>query len=105
MINLNKDNFVFKGFDPSEDLKIHGKEVYSRVEDKAPSESTKIAFINKTHKGYEGTFRVTSASGIFKVNSENRSAISLIDELYKKMSLQILDWSKTRGKNSNFKEK
>ena len=100
MINFNADNFVFKGFDPSDDLKVYGKEVYSRVEDKAPSESTKTAFISKTNKGYEGSFRVTSASGVFKANSKNQEAKSLIDELYKKMSLQILDWSKTRGLRS-----
>ena len=104
MMNFSGDNFIFKGFDPSDDLKVYGKEVYSRVENKAPSESKKIAFISKTTKGYEGSFRITSASGIFKANSENRSPISLIDELYKKMSLQILDWKKTRSNNSiNFK--
>ena len=93
------DNFEFKGFHPSDDLKVYCKEVYCRVEDKAPSESTKIAFISKTHKGYEGSFRVTSASGVFKANSKNKEAKSLIDELYKKMSLQILDWSNTRNQN------
>ncbi len=97
MINFSNDNFIFKGFDPSDDLKVYCKEIYSRVEGKAPSESTKIAFISKTNKGYEGSFRVTSASGIFKAKSKNTEAKSLIDELYKKMSLQILDWSKTRG--------
>lgn len=102
MINFNTDNFVFRGFDPSDDLKVYCKEVYSRVEDKAPSESRKIAFITKTNKGYEGSFRITSASGIFKANSKNAEAKSLIDELYKKMSLQILDWNKTRS--ISFKE-
>ena len=101
-MNFYTDNFVFKGFDPSDDLKVYCKEVYSRVEGKAPSESKKIALITKTNKGYEGSFRITSASGIFKVNSKNTEAKSLIDELYKKMSLQILDWSKTRS--LSFKE-
>ena len=96
-MNFNSDNFVFKGFNPSDDLKVYCKEVYSLVEDKAPSESRKIAFITKTNKGYEGSFRITSASGIFKANSKNKEAKSLIDELYKKMSLQILDWNKTRN--------
>ena len=102
MMNLSKDNFVFKGFDPSDDLRVYGKEMYSRLEDKSPSESTKIAFISKTRKGYEGTFRITSASGVFKADSANRSAVSLIDELYKKMSLQILDWSQTRKTGHHF---
>ena len=101
-MSFSSDNFVFKGFDPSDDLKVYCKEVYSRVEDKAPSESRKMAFITKTSKGYEGSFRITSASGIFKVNSKNTEPKSLIDELYKKMSLQILDWNKTR--NISFKE-
>ena len=97
MINFSGDNFVFKGFDPSDDLKVYCKEVYHRVEDRAPSESTKIAYISKTNKGYEGTFRITSASGIFKANLKSTEAKSLIDKLYKEMSLQILDWNKTRG--------
>ena len=103
MMNFSGDNFVFKGFDPSDDLKVYCKEVYSLVEDKAPSESTKTASISKTNKGYEGSFRIASASGIFTADSKNREAKSLIDELYKKMSLQILDWNKTRG--TSFKEK
>ena len=96
MIRPNSDNFEFKGFNPSDDLKIYGKEVYCLIEGKAPSESKKTAFISKTNKGYEGSVRVSSASGLFKANSENRSAKSLIDELYQKMSLQFLDWSQTR---------
>ena len=96
MIYSHGDNFIFEGFSPSDDLKGYGKEVYSRVEDKAPSESTKTACISKTLRGYQGSFCVTSASGIFKVNSENKEAKSLIDELYQKMELQILDWNKTR---------
>ena len=103
MMNFRSDNFIFKGFSPSDDLKVYCKEVYSRVEERAPSESRKIAFISKTNRGYEGSFRITSASGIFKANSKNREAKSLIDELYKKMSLQILDWSKARS--TTFKEK
>lgn len=103
MMIFSGDNFEFKGFNPSDDLKVYCKEVYNLVEDKAPSESIKTAFISKTNKGYEGSFRVTSASGVFKANSKNREAKSLIDELYKKMSLQILDWNKTR--DTNCKEK
>ncbi len=97
MVTVNKDNFIFEGFRPSDELKIYGKEIYSRVEDKAPSESTKIAFISKTHRGYEGSFRIASAVGVFKANSKNSQPKLLIDELYKKMSLQILAWNKNRG--------
>ena len=96
-MNFSGDNFVFKGFDPSDDLKGYCKEVYSRVENRAPSESRKIAFISKTNAGYEGSFRITSASGVFKANSSNTKAKTLIDELYNKMSLQILDWHKSRS--------
>ena len=99
MMQFSGDNFVFKGFNPSDDLKVYCKEVYSRVEDKAPSESKKTASISKTSMGYEGSFHVASASGVFKANSRNREAKSLIDELYNKMSLQILDWYKTRDVN------
>ena len=97
MFNINADNFIFEGFKPSDELKIYGKEVYSRVEGKAPSESTKVAFISKTNAGYKGSFRITSASGVFKANSKNTEPKTLIDELYKKVSSQILHWNKTRG--------
>ena len=103
MFNISTDNFIFEGFNPSDELKIYGKEVYSRVEDKAPSESIKIAFISKTQGGYEGSFRIASASGIFKANSTHSKAKPLIDELYKKMSVQIVAWNKNRG--VHFQEK
>ena len=102
MFNISTDNFIFEGFNPSNELKIYGKEVYSRVEGKAPSESIKLAFISKTHGGYEGSFRIASASGIFKAQSKGTQVRSLIDELYKEMSTQILAWNKTRG--IHFKE-
>ena len=99
------DNFEFKGFDPSNELRRYCKEMYSRMEDKAPSESTKKAFIVKTNTGYKGVLRITSASGIFEADSKQQELKSLIDELYKKMSLQILDWSKKRvWKNTSVKK-
>ena len=97
MLNISNDNFVFKGFQPSSELKLYGKEVYSRVEGKAPSESKKVAFISKTNEGYMGSFRIASASGIFKANSRHIQPKPLIDELYRKMSSQILDWNKNRA--------
>lgn len=93
---FNLDNFEFKGFDPSNEVKRYCKELHSRMEDKAPSESTKKAFIVKTSTGYRGILRITSASGVFEADSKKEELKSLIDELYKKMSLQILDWSKKR---------
>ena len=96
MLNLSNDNFQFKGFSPSSKLRLYCKEVYSLVEDKAPSEGILIASIEKTNSGYEGAFKVASAYRIFKVDSKNPEAFPLIAELYNKMKLQILDWHHNR---------
>ena len=97
MYNLGStDNFKFHGFSPSSKLRVYCKEIYSLVEDKAPGESAKVAFITKTDEGYVGGFRVASATGVFEVGSKNREPFDLIEELYKKMSLQILDWNQNR---------
>ncbi len=93
---VSTDNFEFKGFAPSDELRSYCKEIYSLMEDKAPSESTKKAFLVKTNSGYEGLLRITSASGVFEADGKKQELKSLVDDLYKKMSLKILDWSKNR---------
>lgn len=95
-MNYSYNNFIFKGFSPSDDFKIYCKEIYNLLEENTPGRSTKIACISKTANKYEGTLRIISNSGIFKVKSKHIKPKPLIDELYQEMSLQILDWVETR---------
>ena len=96
MLNPNTDNFQFKGFYPSDKLRTYCKEIYSLVEDKAPSDGILSASIKKTNSGYEGFFKVASAYRIFKVDSKSVEPFSLIEELNKKIELHILDWHDSR---------
>ena len=92
----SQSNFTFKGFDPKSDLKSYCKQVYCRVEDKSPSESSKVAFVVKTKDGYEGLIRVVSASGTFMVTSVHKNPDYLVDDLYSQFSEKISLWIKNR---------
>ncbi|MDE0151156.1 MAG: hypothetical protein OXK80_01490 [Bdellovibrionales bacterium] len=94
---LNEDNFVFKGFDPTSFLKSYCKQVYSSVEDKSPSEATKVAWVVRTKDGhYKGVIRVVSASVSFFVTSTNKEPRHLIDDLYSQFSDKIAVWNRNR---------
>ena len=91
------DNFAFKGFDPTEDMKSYCKQVYCDVESKAPSTAAKTALIIKTGKGYEGLLRVVSASGTFMAAAANDQLTHLVDDLYSQFSQQISAWYNYRN--------
>lgn len=94
---LDEDNFIFKGFDPTSILKSYCKQVYCSVEDKSPSEATKVAWVLRTKDGkYTGVIRVVSASGSFFVTSTNREPRHLIDDLYSQFSDKIAVWNRNR---------
>ena len=94
------DNFAFKGFNPTSNLRSYGKQIYCRVEDKSPYEASKIAFVIKTQEGYEGLIRVVSSAGTFMVTSSNKKPTHLIDDLYSQFSQQISLWNSRRNFNS-----
>ena len=92
-----EDNFSFKGFNPTSDLRWYCKQVYCRVENRSPSEASKVAFVIKTKNGYEGLIRVVSASGTFMVTSSKTKPTHLIDDLYSQFSQKISMWSQERN--------
>jgi len=91
------ENFNFKGFQPNSDLKSYCKQIYSRVENRAPSKCSKVAFVMKTKNGYEGLIRIVSSSGTFIVTSSSEKPNRLIDDLYLKFSQKISIWNKERN--------
>lgn len=90
------DNFDFKGFSPTSDLKSYCKQVYYRVENRSPSMASKVAFVIKTKEGYEGLIRVVSSSGAFVVTSSKKKPTHLIDDLYSQFSQKISLWNRQR---------
>lgn len=94
---LDEDNFTFKGFDPTAFLKSYCKKIYYSVEDRSPSEATKVAWVVRTKDGkYKGVIRVVSASGSFFVTSTNKEPRHLIDDLYSQFSSKIAVWNSNR---------
>ena len=91
------DNFEFNGFEPNSELKRQCQEMYSLMEDRAPSESTKQASITKMPLGYKANLKVTSASCMFEVSAREREPLHLINELYKRFSEEILIWNQNRN--------
>ena len=91
------DNFEFNGFEPNPELWRQCQEIYSLVEDRAPSESIKQVSITKVSWGYKANLKVTSASCIFEVSAREREPSHLVNELYRKFSAEILNWSRSRN--------
>ena len=89
--------FEFKGFEPNSELKQKCREIFSLMEGRAPSESAKQVSITKIPWGYRGNLKITSASCIFEVSVKEREPSHLVNKLYKKFSMEILNWNKNRN--------
>ena len=92
-----QDNFEFKGFSPKVDLRQKAKEIYNLVENRSPSESTKVASITKINKGYEIQLKITSGSCAFNITTRKQNCSDAMDQLYEKFLDKILVWKKERS--------
>lgn len=97
MGDLEKDNFKFEGFCPSNPFRSVCKDFYSRVESNSPSQSAKLAYIEKSENGeYTGVIQVVSSSGTFKVQSAHSNPQSMLDDLYTQFLSEIHHWHQDR---------
>ena len=97
MTSLNKkDSFQFKGFIPTENLREKCSCIYENVENYSPSEAIKEARLVKYNQAYIGELKITSASCIFTITSEERDPVSSLDKLYKKFRKKMLVWNRSR---------
>ena len=92
-----QDNFEFKGFIPRTALKQKGKQVYSLVENRSPSESAKVASVTKTKEGYQARLKVASNACDFELIVNKKNCSAAIDQIYSQFLDEILDWNKTRS--------
>ena len=91
------DCFEFKGFEPNSDFVSRCQKIYDLVETRSPSESTKQACITKLRFGaYQAKIKITSASCVFEVCAKENKPERLMDQLYEKFSVEIVDWNKKR---------
>ena len=92
-----EDNFQFKGFVPTQNLKEKCSCIYENVENYSPSEAIKEArLIKYNHNYYVGELKITSAACIFTVTSRENDPNLSVDRLYKKFRRKMLVWSKSR---------
>lgn len=96
-IEKRTDNFLFEGFDPSQDLRSYCKDIYTLIEGDSPSESSKQACICKSTTGYKGTVKVVFASGSFVVESLDKELTTMLDKLKIQFLLQVSSWRQTRN--------
>ena len=92
-----QDNFEFKGFTPRLALKQKAKDIYTSVENRSPSESTKVASITKIKEGYQAQLKITSASCIFEITTKKKTCSVAMDQLYERFLSEILNWNKERN--------
>ena len=91
-----KDTFQFKGFVPTQNLKKRCSCIYENVESYSPSEAIREARLVKYNQAYIGELKITSASCIFTITSEENDPMVSVDKLYKKFRKQMLVWSQKR---------
>ena len=93
----NKDNFIFKGFEPNRFLNAYCKQVYCLVEEKAPCNSTKTASLCKVNNTFEGTIRIVSDSSCtFLVTSSKAEPRMVVEDLYAQFAQKISHWIENR---------
>ena len=92
-----KDSFQFKGFIPTKNLKEKCSYIYENVENYSPSEAIKEARLVKYNQAYIAELKITSASCIFTVTSEDNDPVLSVDALYKKFRKKMLVWNRSRN--------
>ena len=98
MSRLNvKNNFQFKGFVPNKKIKEKGEVFYNLIERRSPSDSKKLAVLQKTGAFYTARLKVSSASDCsFDIISKDNNAGDSINSLQKKFFSKILKWNQAR---------
>ena len=91
-----KDTFQFKGFIPTQILKEKCSCIYENVENYSPSEAIKEARLVKYNQAYIGELKITSASCIFTITSQEDDPIVSVDKLYRKFRKKMLVWNQQR---------
>ncbi len=92
----SKDNFIFKDFEPNRFLKAYCKQVYCLVEERAPSDATKIALLYRVRTGFEGSVRIVSESCTFFITSIHSEPRLVVDDLYTQFTQKIFHWIQNR---------
>ena len=85
-----------KGFHPGLDLKSCCHKLYFHVENQESEYSSKVVFIMKTVKGYEGLIRMSSKSEILLMTSVNERLNDLVEDLYGQFSKKYLNGNSSK---------
>ena len=89
---MSLEKIKFEGFEPTYRLKNLAKDVLKRVEDHSPSQACHQAIISKTEEGFLGKLKVASLAGVFSAESHSHSPSHVLDDLYKKIRLELNEW-------------
>ena len=98
MESLNiKNNFQFKGFVPDKKIKEKSEFFYNLIEKRSPSDSKKLAVLQKKGSFYTARVKVSSASSCsFDISCKDNNVSSSINSLQKQFLNKILKWNQTR---------
>ena len=98
MESLNiKNNFQFKGFIPTKKTIEKSKFFYNLVEKRSPSDSKKLAVLQKKGNLYMARLKLSSASNCsFDISSKDNNASGSINSLQKQFLNKILKWNQNR---------
>ena len=89
---MGSEKIKFEGFEPTYRVKKLAKDVLGRVEDHSPSQACHQATISKTKEGFLGRLKVASLAGVFSAESRAHSPSHVLNDLYKKIQLELNEW-------------
>ena len=106
LFHRSENNFKFRGFNPSPQLKKITESFYQMIENRSPSDSKTEAVITKRDGFYEAKLCICSASSCsFQIESQDKNELRSINDLQEKFLRRILAWSQNKKpENYSFKK-
>jgi hypothetical protein len=94
---LSEDvRLLFKGFEPTHDVRSMIDILLNELHLKAPSQSFLSATFTLTNGIFEGAIKITSSAENFAVKAADATLNGLRKQLFEKLGTQLKDWKKIR---------
>lgn len=89
-------DFIFKGFEPSCDLRQFAHQYLARILSESPSDAGAEAVISFDREDFKGLVCVKALNGRFEATAEGTDPETVIKELFKKIDSQVATWRESR---------
>lgn len=90
------ENFNFKNFIPSEDLRIKANRALDRIIERAPSDARITANLEKTGERFHCSIEIGSANYPITVNTTHKFASIALDKAEIALLRKLDSWCRTR---------